>query len=161
MESAKIYSSADVENVVELYLKDSDRAKLDSILNDCAENYNALDIDAQINFKRNAKTFIRTYNFLSAILPGNSSAWEKLSIFLTLLVTKLPAPENDDETITENVNLENYRAVAQDTLSIVLANENAVVKPAPVPSDMEISEPEQDTLTHILNEFHRLFGDMK
>ena len=161
LESAKIYSSADVENVVELYLKDSDRAKLDSILNDCAENYNALDIDAQINFKRNAKTFIRTYNFLSAILPGNSSAWEKLSIFLTLLVTKLPAPENDDETITENVNLENYRAVAQDTLSIVLANENAVVKPAPVPSDMEISESEQDTLTHILNEFHRLFGDMK
>ena len=43
----------------------------------------------------------------------------------------------------------------------MLANENAVVKPAPVPSDMEISEPEQDTLTHILNEFHRLFGDMK
>ena len=159
---AEVYSNATVEKVVTLYLKNENRAKLDSIINDCVENYNGLDIDDKINFKRNAKSFIRTYNFLSAVMPCNSSAWEKLSIFLTLLVTKLPAPENDEEeSIIENVNLENYRAVAQETLSIVLENENAVVKPAPVPSDIEISEPEQDTLTHILTEFHKLFGDIQ
>ena len=68
----------------------------------------------------------------------------------------------------ENVNLENYRAVAQETLSIVLENlsivlenENAVVKPAPLPTDVIIPVPEQDTLTHILTEFHKLFGDQQ
>ena len=63
-------------------------------------------------------------------MPGRSSFWEKLSIFLTLLITKLPVPINyNEESIIENVNLENYRAVAQEKLAIVLENENAVIKP--------------------------------
>lgn len=44
----------------------------------------------KVEFKKSAKSFVRTYNFLSSILPYGSPDWEKLSIFLTLLVPKLP-----------------------------------------------------------------------
>lgn len=162
MINMEVWTDSDVEIAVELYLNDSDRNKLDAIINDCVENYKKLNIDDQIEFKSNAKSFIRTYNFLSAIMPRNSSKWERLSIFLTLLTTKLPRTYDEDrESIIENVNLENYRAVAQETLSIALENENAFVKPATVPTDISFSAPEPDTLTHILMEFHKLFGNLQ
>lgn len=71
---AEVYSKATVEEVVTLYLKNEKRAKVDSIINDCVENYNELDIDDKINFKRNVIAFIRIYNFLAVIMPCSSSA---------------------------------------------------------------------------------------
>ena len=158
-----IYTNDDIESAVKFYLNDEQRDKLDGIINNCVENYKELDLDDRIEFKSNAKSFIRTYNFLSAIMPCNSSDWEKLSIFLTLLIIKLPSLRTDSnkDSIIENVNLESYRAVAQDTLSIALENENAIVNPNAVSTDVSIPVPEPDSLTHILKEFHKLFGDFQ
>ena len=55
-----------------------------------------LEVEEQILFKSSAKTFVRTYNFLAAILPYGSVEWEMLSIFLALLIPKLPSPRGDD-----------------------------------------------------------------
>lgn len=41
--------------------------------------------DAQVAFKGNAKAFVRTCDFLSAILPYKNAESEKLSIFLSML----------------------------------------------------------------------------
>ena len=43
-----------------------------------------------------AKAFTRTYSFLASILPYAKADWEKLSIFLNLLIPKLPAPKEED-----------------------------------------------------------------
>ena len=51
-----------------------------------------LDEDGQVEFKGQAKAFLRTYGFLAAILPYTNAEWEQLSIFLSFLVPKLPAP---------------------------------------------------------------------
>ena len=56
----------------------------------------ALDEDAQVDFKGKAKAFTRTYGFLAAILPYTDADWERLSIFLNFLVPKLPAPKEED-----------------------------------------------------------------
>ena len=47
---------------------------------------------AKVDFKGKAKGFLRAYGFLASILPYTYAEWEKLSIFLTFLVPKLPAP---------------------------------------------------------------------
>ena len=63
---------------------------------------------------------------------------------------KLPkvGGENDDyKKIIESVDLDSYRVVAQQTMSISLANEDAEVKPVPVQTDIGIPVPELDTLT--------------
>ncbi len=69
--------------------------------------------------------------------------------------------ESNDDGIIKNVNLENYRAVALETLSIALENENSILKPTSVSTGVSIPVPEPDSLTHILNEFHKLFGDFQ
>lgn len=162
MEPMQVYTDDDVNTFVELYLNDADREQLDPIIDRCVELFKALEYDDKVEFKKSAKGFVRTYNFLSSILPYGSPEWEKLSIFLTLLVPKLPkvGDENDDyKKIIESVDLDSYRVVAQQTMSISLANEDAEVKPVPVQTDIGIPVPEMDTLTHILESFHDVWGN--
>lgn len=163
MESIQVYSDADVDTFVERYLADEPRDRLDPILDHCVEVYKGLIIEDQIEFKSCAKTFVRTYNFLSAILPYGSVQWEKLSIFLNLLVPKLPKPDGEDYTegLLEDVDLESYRAEAQQAMRIQLENENGEIDPIPVSTSVGIDVPELDTLTNILKEFHDIFGNIE
>lgn len=162
MEPMQVYTQQQIDTFVELYLNNAERDRLDPIIDVCVENYKSLDLEDQIAFKSSAKTFVRTYNFLSAILPYGSQDWEKLSIFLNLLVSKLPRPESDDEDIrkiVEDVDLESYRVVAQETVAIRLADENAEIDPIPVKTDVGIPVPEMDTLSNIIATFHDIWGN--
>ena len=122
----------------------------------CVEVYKGLIIKDQIELKSCSKTFVRIYNFLSAILPCGSVRWERLSIFLNLLVPKLPKPEGEDYTegLLEDVDLESYRAEAQQTMRIQLENENGEIDPIPVSTSVGIDVPELDTFTNTLKELH-------
>ena len=163
MESIQVFSDQDVDTLVERYLANEPREVLDPILDRCVEVYKDLIMEDQIDFKSSAKTFVRTYNFLSAILPYGSIQWEKLSIFLTLLLPKLPKPEGEDYTegLLEDVDLESYRAEAQETMRIQLENENGEIAPVPVSTSTGIDVPELDSLTNILKEFHDIFGNIE
>lgn len=161
MEPMQVYTQQQIDTFVGLYLNNAERDKLDPIIDVCVENYKALDLEDQIVFKSSAKQFVRTYNFLSSILPYGSQEWEKLSIFLNLLVTKLPRPtsdEDDVEKIVEDVDLESYRVVAQETMAIRLADQDAEIDAIPVKTDIGIPVPEMDTLTNIIATFHDIWG---
>ena len=163
LESIQVYTMEEVERFVKLYLGNAPREQLDPILDHCADVYKELPVEEQIEFKSSAKNFVRTYNFLAAILPYGSVQWEKYSIFLNLLVPKLPSPEGEDYTegLLEDVDLESYRAEAQQTMRIQLENENGEIDPVPVGSNTGIPVPELDTLTNILKEFHDIFGNIE
>ena len=162
MESIQVYSQSDVDETVELFLNGNDREAIDPIIDKCVDVYKDLVVEEQIEFKSSAKAYVRTYNFLAAILPYGSVDWEKLSIFLNLLVPKLPSPEGDDYTsgLLEDVDLERYRVEAQETMRIQLDNENGEVNPVPVGTDVGITVPELDSLSNILKEFHDVFGSI-
>ena len=163
MESIQVYSNDEVDRFVELYLNDAERDELDPILDRCVEVYSGLTIEEQIEFKSCAKSFARTYNFLAAILPYGSVQWEKLAIFLNLLIPKLPYPQGEDYTegLLDDVDLESYRAEAKETMQIQLDNENGEAGPIPVSTDIGIDVPELDTLSNILKEFHDIFGNIE
>lgn len=162
MESIQVFTDEEMERFVELYLNDAPREQLDPILDHCVEVYKELIVEEQIEFKSSAKSFVRTYNFLAAILPYGSVQWEKYAIFLNLLVTKLPSPKGEDftEGLLEDVDLESYRAEAQQTMRIQLDNENGEIDPIPVGINVGIDVPELDTLSNILKEFHDIFGNI-
>lgn len=125
MEPLDVYSDEEVTEVAELYLDNADRTKIDPIIDKGTERYKELEYDDQVDFKSSAKTFLRTYNFLSSILPYGSMDWERLSIYLTFLVSKLPKPDNGNaDEIVEDVELESYRLVAQDALRILAKRQN-------------------------------------
>ncbi len=89
----QVYDQAQVDELGELYLRGADRDRLDPILDACVATYKeALDEDAQVDFKGKAKAFVRTYSFLASILPYTDASWEKLSTFLTFLRRRRTIP---------------------------------------------------------------------
>ncbi len=162
MEEYQVYSEENVEQLVNLYLDGAERDRLDPILDVCAVIYKNLDTEDQIKFKSSAKAFCRTYGFLGAILPYGNAEWERLSIFLNLLITKLPSPRDDDfsEGILDVIDLDSYRLEAQESMSIKLADEDAEVAPVPAGKSGHIVNPEMDLLSIILSDFNDMFGNI-
>ena len=162
MEGYQVYTEDDVTRLVNLYLDGADRDKLDPTLDACTAIYNQLETDDQIKFKSAAKAFVRTYGFLGAILPYGNADWERLSIFLNLLIPKLPSPQEDDlsQGILETIDLESYRNEARESMSIILDDADAEVDPVPAGKVGHIVEPELDLLSVILSDFNDMFGNI-
>lgn len=163
MESYQVYDNDDVEHVVELFLGGAERDRLDPLLDPCVATYNELETDDQIKFKSAAKSFVRTYGFLGSILPYGNVDWEKLSIFLNLLIPKLPSPREDDlsEGILSTIDLDSYRNEAQEAVAIKLEDEDAEIAPVPAGTVGHIVEPELDPLSKIIMDFNDMFGNIQ
>ena len=163
MEQCQVYNNNDIETVVDLYLNGAERSKLDFILDECTEIYKQLDTEEQISFKSSAKTFCRTYSFLGAILPYGNADWERLSIFLNLLIPKLPSPRDDDLSrgILETIDLESYRNEARESMFIKLEDSDSEIEPVPAGNSGHIFEPNIDFLSAILSEFNNIFGNIE
>ncbi|MFZ3208546.1 MAG: type I restriction endonuclease subunit R [Geobacteraceae bacterium] len=163
LDGRQVYTTGDIGQFVQLYLDGAERDKLDPILDACVSVYMAqLNEDGQVDFKGKAKAFTRTYDFLASILPYNNAEWEKLSIFLTFLVPKLPAPKDDDlsKGILEAIDMDSYRSEKQATIKIALADEYAEIEPIPVGGGGWKPEPDMDQLSNILKSFNEQFGTL-
>lgn len=163
MESYQVYDNDVVEHIVDLFLGGAERDRLDPLLDPCVATYNELEMDDQIKFKSAAKSFVRTYGFLGSILPYGNVDWEKLSIFLNLLIPKLPSPREDDlsEGILSTIDLDSYRNEAQEAVAIKLEDEDAEIAPVPAGKVGHIVEPELDPLSKIIMDFNDMFGNIQ
>ncbi len=158
-----VYVQESVDEFVRLFLAGVDRDQLDPILDRCVAEYIEMpEEDDQVAFKGLAKAFLRTYNFLSTVMPFGVPAWEKLSIFLDNLVPKLPAPKEDDLAagILETIDMESYRVEKGAAMKIALHDEDGVVDPVPASGGGHINEPELERLSSILQAFNDLFGNI-
>jgi type I restriction enzyme, R subunit len=102
------------------------------------------------------------YGFLSAVLPYSNAEWEKVSIFLNLLIPKLPAPTEEDlsKGILESIDMDSYRVEKKATLKIALADTDAEIEPAPAQGGSRKSEPGLDRLSNILKTFNEALGTL-
>lgn len=163
LDGYQVYSQAQINDLVGLYLNGADRDKLDPILDACVATYNAgLDEDGQVDFKGKAKAFARTYGFLASILPYSNADWEKLSIFLNFLIPKLPAPKEEDLSrgILEAIDMDSYRVEVKTSLKIGLPDQDAEVGPVPTSGGGRKPEPELDQLSNIIKAFNDQFGNI-
>lgn len=161
---AQVYSLEQIDDLVTKYISGADRDKLDPILDQCVAIYQAdLDEDNQVDFKSKAKAFVRTYGFLSSILPYSNTSWEKLSIFLNFLLPKLPAPKEEDLSrgILDAIDMDSYRVEVKSSLKIVLPDKNAEIEPIPTRAGGRKAEAELDHLSNILKTFNDLFGSIE
>jgi len=161
LDNAQLYTPEQVHQLVSLFLGGADRDKLDPILDNCVLLYTgSLDEDEQVKFKGNAKAFCRAYSFLSSILPYNKAEWEKLSIFLNLLIPKLPAPVEEDlsKGILDAIDMDSYRVEKKAMQNIVLQDNDAEIEPIPMEGGGHKPEPELDRLSNILKSFNDRWG---
>jgi type I restriction enzyme R subunit len=163
LDGADVYSAEQVDELVALYLGGADRDRLDPILDVCVAVYKVqLDEDGQVDFKGKAKAFSRTYGFLAAILPYTNAEWEKLSIFLSFLVPKLPAPVEEDlsKGILEAIDMDSYRVEKRAVMKLQLPDADAEIEPVPTMGGGHKPEPELDRLSNIIKSFNDLFGNI-
>jgi len=163
LDGYQVYTAEQVADLVALYLYGADRDRLDPILDAGVAAYREqLDEDGQVDFKGKAKAFLRAYGFLSSILPYTNAEWEKLSIFLTFLVPKLPAPVEEDlsKGILEAIDMDSYRVEKQAAVRIQLPDADAEIEPVPTAGGGHKPEAELDRLSNILKTFNDQFGNI-
>ena len=163
LDAAQVYSSEQIDDFVERYFGDAGRDQLDPILDSCVAVYkNNLDEDGQVAFKGKAKGFVRTYGFLSSVLPYTNAAWEKRSIFLNFLISKLPSPQEEDlsKGILDAIDMDSYRVEKRAMQKIALLDEDAEIDPVPTTGGSHRPEPELDRLSNILKVFNEHFDDI-
>ena len=163
LDAYQVYSLTQMEELVTLYLSGADRDRLDPILDVCVAVYKAqLDEDGQVDFKSKAKAFTRTYGFLAQILPYTNNEWEKLSIFLNFLISKLPAPVEEDlsKGILESIDMDSYRVEKQAARQIQLSDVDSEISPVPTAGGGGKLEPELDHLSNIIKTFNDQFGNI-
>jgi type I restriction enzyme R subunit len=163
LDGAEIYRQNEVSEFVKLFLSNAARSELDPILDVCSARYvDDLDEDSQVKFKGGAKTFLRTYDFLASILPYTNADWERLSIFLNLLVRKLPEPKGLDlsKGILEAIDMDSYRAEKLTAAKVLLPDDDGSLEPVPAGGVGGKPEPELDKLSNIIKSFNELFGNI-
>lgn len=163
LDGYQVYDLAQIDLLVGSYLSGADRDQLDPILDACVAKYNDhLDENGQVDFKGKAKAFARTYAFIASILPYTNADWEKLSIFLSFLLPKLPAPREEDlsQGILESIDMDSYRVEKQATQRVQLSDQDAEIDPVPTDGGGHRTEPELDRLSNIIRSFNDLFGNI-
>ena len=164
LDGAQVYTAEQVEDFVRHYLGGAERDRLDPILDACVAVYlSDLDEDGQVDFKGKAKGFVRTYAFLSCVLPYTNAEWEKRSIFLNFLIAKLPAPREEDlsKGILDAIDMDSYRVEKRAMQRIMLPDEDAEIDPVPTSAGGRHTDPELDRLSNIIRVFNDLFGDIQ
>ena len=165
LDGHQVYSADQLDDFAERFLsEDAGREALDPILDGCVAEYlRHLDEDGQVDFKGKAKAFLRSYGFLATILPYTNAEWEKLSIFLNLLVPKLPAPVEEDlsKGILEAIDMDSYRAEKKAVQQIQLPDEDAEIEATPTDNVRQKPEPEIDRLSSIIEDFNARFGNVE
>lgn len=161
LDKPQVYAPEDVREFFEAYYPKADRSRLDPIIDRVKANFeHDLDQDAQIDFKSNAKSFVRTYAYLSKLLDFNKPYWEELWLLLKHLIPHLwIAADEPDENILAAVEMDSYRVHRIATTNIRVG-ESGPLEPIPVSLGGGLVAPEYDTLEHILAAFHQRFGNI-
>lgn len=156
-----VYEEAEVDRVIDMFFENKSREFIDPIMDTCVERYKELDEEDQVEFKSGVKSFIRTYNFLSAILPIGQIEWTKKSIFFELLVHRLPTPRDDEgiNEILESIDLESYRLEKQNELNIALENKDGETSSSQAGTARPF-EPDIESLDTIIANFNDIFGNI-
>jgi type I restriction enzyme R subunit len=163
LDGAQVYSPNEVQQFAALFLAGAERDKLDPMLDACVARYiGSLDEDQQVDFKGKAKAFCRTYDFLASVMQAVNAEWERLSILLNLLVSKLPAPKEEDlaKGILDAIDMDSYRVEKKALMKIALADTDAEIAPVPTEGGGRKAEPELDRLSNILKSFNESFGTL-
>lgn len=162
IEQYGLYTSPEVETLNTLYWTGAQRGKIDPLLDTMKERFVALDDESKVACKSAIKAYVRTYDFLSTVMPEGCLDWEKKQTVLSLLLHKLPTLGVDDLTkgLIESVDFDAYRLQKQEERNIRLQDVDSEIEPVPTSSFSVVMEEEIQYLSVIESEFNELFGNI-
>jgi type I restriction enzyme R subunit len=107
MDDVGVYEWHEVEDFIKRYFNDEDAQTLSPIIDTAADRFNselALEDDDKIDFKIQAKQFVKIYGQMASIMPYEIVVWEKLFWFLKFLIPKLTINDPDADALDELLN---------------------------------------------------------
>ncbi|MBU3214793.1 DEAD/DEAH box helicase family protein [Clostridium estertheticum] len=162
LDSMQVYSEEEVKEFFVIYYSKGDREILEPIINGSVDIFDKeLEKEQQIKFKSSAKTFVRTYSYLSKLLDFNKPYWEMLWLYLKHLIPKIKIEDDElDENILNDIDIESYKIDRLGTTKITLVDVEGNIEPIPVSTGGGISDKNYDTLGHIVSDFNKRFGNI-
>lgn len=162
IEQYGLYIQDEVETLNTLYWTGAQREAIAPLLDTMKERFVALDDESKVACKSAIKAYVRTYDFLSTVMPEGSIDWEKKQTVLSLLLPKLPTLGVDDLTkgLIESVDFDAYRLQKQEERNIQLQNADVEIEPVPTSSLSGVREVDMEYLSVIESEFNELFGNI-
>jgi type I restriction enzyme, R subunit len=162
MEAEHVYHAQDVEAFCKVFFKNkatqtpNDHAMMNAAIDPAVRRFEALDDDAQDEFRGLLGAFRNLYAFLSQIIPFQDSDLEKLYTYSRFLLSKLPrrrgGPQYDFD---DDVTLKFYRLqkISEGTIALSPGERGEVTGPTAVGTGRgEESEVELSQLIDIINE---------
>ncbi len=111
----KVYTEEDIEAVSQIYF-DSDirkanatQGKISNILKPVADKYNQLNQEQRYQFRREARAFVKWYNYISQITRMFDKDLHKEYILCSYLAKLLPSDKTQPFDLDNRVKLEYYR----------------------------------------------------
>ena len=161
-----LYSFNDIEAFCAIYYSgkkqgETAMGKMTSTLKPVQDRYNALSPDERYNFRRQIRSFIKWYGYISQVCRMFDAEMQKEYVFCSYLVKLLPADEKEPLDIEGALKLEFYKLEKTFEGDIPLQNEPggydpAGAKGAAVP---EQKEPLEEVIQKINEAFSGDFGE--
>ena len=176
LEKAHVIWQSEVDNFCNLYFKSTkvlnvrDQAKLNAYIDPAVERFKELPEENEVNdklddsvnqenFKHTLKTFIRTYSFLSQIMPFSDMELEKLYAYSRFLMKKLPKKNTNDRfELGDEVSLEYYRLQKISEQNLALESNSEYGLDGISESGIRGSKEEKEALSQIINVLNKRFG---
>ncbi len=117
-----------------------------------------------IDFKVQAKQFVKIYAQMAAIMPHEIIVWEQLFWFLKLLMPKLVLKDPQQESIDEILAVVDLSSYGVERVKLghrieLEAEEGELVPQNPKPRSSHLAEEEQDPLDEIIRHFNQRWAD--
>ena len=163
LDSKGVYELHEVKEYADLFFDNESMDVLDSKVDVFAQRFNLeleLSDETKIEFKMQAKQFVKLYGRVAAIIPFNRVDWERLYWVLKPLIPKLSVKTSEDEAIDElleSVNLNTY-AIERTALGqkIALKDDGGELNPSNgSPRGVYDPETTEDVLDKIIDDFNK------
>lgn len=161
VESFEVYFPQEVEAFANIFFtEDENFEQLQPILENITERFvDNFEEEDQIAFKSAAKSFVKLYRFLSQIITFTDVELEKVYVFLTALLKKLPyAKTSLPLDVVNDVELDSYKIQHKYTTQLKLESgdgEQEGMRPSGAPHG---SDDELDFLTKIIKVLNDNYG---
>lgn len=157
-----LYSANDIEAFCTVYIAGESMGKMSSTLLPVKERYNnTLSPDERYNFRRQVRSFIKWYGYISQVCRMFDREMQKEYVFLSYLLNLLPENEKEPLNLEGALKLEFYKLEQTFKGDIPLRNESGEYEPAggKGTATPEPKEPLEDVIQKINEAFSGEFSD--
>ncbi len=160
-----VYTDSEVEQFAKVYFdprQDISQGKLIGYLKPAKDRFEDLELEEQKMFLKDLKSFVRSYDFLSFIVPFADEELEKKTAYARHLQSFLKVKEPDDYISLENVYLSHYRiektAEHKNLNPYPEAGEDVNLNPPSELGTGSVYEPKKDYMSNIIEQLNELFA---